>query len=331
MHNENFYDQYLHFIRNSKLECKYISQQQKKFIISSKHQLLYYSSRRSNSNHDDVFLIVPSIFNSPEILFLNKNTSFIDYLRNCGDVYLINWLEIEQSDHSLNDYVSEVIGVLIFLYNKLSVKTHVIGHCLGGNIAFAASMIQSNTVRNLTLLTTPWDFSHFRYIYDIHKLFNLDTYVKSMDTIPKIYTNILFFLSFSNSFDAKLKKYSKLTIAADRKLFFEIEHWLISGVSIPAATYFQIIDEILVNNIFANTRWIVNDICIDPQKLQLPLCIVVAKNDPLVPQNSILLLHNNLKNSKILETNGGHINYLISNKIGNFFKKYKSWLENNYA
>lgn len=78
---------------------------------SSKNKLKMDSCFRENDkgevrndierSQDDIktFLIIPSIFNSPEIFFLARDKSFIENLRSYGEVYLIDWLEIEEPQY----------------------------------------------------------------------------------------------------------------------------------------------------------------------------------------------------------------------------------------
>ncbi|MCZ6902295.1 MAG: hypothetical protein O7C62_06900 [Rickettsia endosymbiont of Ixodes persulcatus] len=47
-------------------------------------------TNRFTNTHNKTFLIIPSIFNSSEIFFLARDKSFIENLRNYGEVYLVD-------------------------------------------------------------------------------------------------------------------------------------------------------------------------------------------------------------------------------------------------
>ena len=75
---QKYFDEYnnyssLHLLGNNYLELG--------TIISKTpyYQILSYKSFKSNINK--TFLVIPSIFNSPEILFLSNSINFIDNLR----------------------------------------------------------------------------------------------------------------------------------------------------------------------------------------------------------------------------------------------------------
>ena len=77
-----------------------------------------------------IFIIIPSIFNAPEILFLNKQQNFIENLRYQGDVYLVNWLENDQQ-LLMADYVHELKKIIQMFTNQ---SVDLIGHCIGAPI-----------------------------------------------------------------------------------------------------------------------------------------------------------------------------------------------------
>lgn len=267
------------------------------------------------------FLLIPSIFNSPEIFFLARDKSFIENLRNYGEVYLIDWLEVQEPNYLLDDYVRKVVEII----NNLNIgSVDIIGHCIGGNLAIAANIFMPKFIRTLTLLTCPWDFSHFSHIRMMHKYLKLDNYVENLPLIPKIHIQILFFLLSPDYFKVKLDKFFSLTSNDDHDLAFRIENWLMSGHNISSGTYHQIMQNILTQNMFINLEWKINDIVIDPSVINCPIYIVVAEDDKIVPKTSILSLQKLFKNSNLIEVKGGHISYLINNKLTYLFKEYIS-------
>ena len=331
-----YFDQYKDFTKNSNIGSKYLTEATE-VIPADNCQILRYESFQYNSHKNKesintmggqrIFLIVPSFFNSPEILFLNRGRHFIDHLRDLGEVYIINWLEIDNPSFSLDDYVMGVVKSLINVSKKTGKQIDLIGHCIGGNVAIAATVIRNDLVNTLTLLTSPWDFTYLDLLRPTQAFFNLDYHVRQCAIIPKLYIQILFFLLFPNYFDTKLDKYFTFTSNEEKELFFKVEHWLMSGTSLPSATYFQLINSIIGDNIQVKKDWRVNGQIIDPSLLKQPVCLILAENDQIVPQNSILPLYKIFKKSTIVNVEGGHISYLISSKINYLFIVYKNFLE----
>ncbi|MCC8406650.1 MAG: alpha/beta hydrolase family protein [Rickettsia endosymbiont of Sceptobius lativentris] len=350
---QEYFDLYNNYIRTHNLGNKYL--ESGKIVMQTEHyRVLYYScmpsssvmsfplqlesrnnykmdsscsgndkERRANDverNQDDTtFLIIPSIFNSPEIFFLARNKSFIENLRSYGEVYLIDWLEIEEPKYLLDDYVHKIIEVI----DSLKIKDiNLIGHCIGGNLAIAAKILIPKFIKTLTLLTCPWDFSHFFYIRMLHRYLKLDSGIESLSIIPKIHIQILFFLLFPDYFNAKLKKFFSITAGKEQELAFRIENWLMSGNNIYKGVYNQIMQNILDENMFINLEWKIDNFIIDPSLIDCPVYIVAAEDDQIVPKFSILSLQKLLKNSKLIEVKGGHISYLINDKLDKLFKEY---------
>ncbi len=284
------------------------------------YQILYYKGLKNNNERS--FLVIPSIFNSPEILFLSNSKSFIDNLRQYGQVFLVDWFELNEADYLLEDYALRVIEIIGELRQKNIHAIDLIGHCIGGNLSIAAAVIVPGSINTVTLLSTGWDFSHFSLPYNIYQYLGLDLHVQNLPMIPKLYIQILFFLLFPNQFNDKLDKFSTLKSEEERDLAFRIENWLLSGTALPKSTYLQIMNDIIRDNMFVELQWKVNNIIIDPSLIVKPIYQITANNDKLVPKSSILALHKLLKNSTFFEVEGGHISYLINDNIPNLFTRY---------
>jgi polyhydroxyalkanoate synthase len=314
---QEYFDQYNAYSKIHDLGTKYLLSGTE--VVKTAYYRLRHYPKTGGLNQ--VFLIVPSIFNSPEILFLARGESFVENLQKYGEVFLIDWLEVEEPKYLLDDYVSKVVEVINLLKQKNISALSLIGHCIGGSLSIAASLIRPEAIKTITLLTCPWDFSHFFYVRKLQQCYWLDDYVEKLPQIPKIHIQILFFLLFPDYFSVKLDKFFSLTNSAEQDLAFRIENWLMSGNNIPKATYYQLMHKILDNNMLANLNWQINDLTIDPGLIDKPVYIVVANNDQIAPRLSILPLQRLLKNSTIIETEGGHISYLINNKLVNLFKE----------
>ncbi|AEK75111.1 poly-beta-hydroxybutyrate polymerase [Rickettsia conorii subsp. heilongjiangensis 054] len=73
---------------------------------------------------------------------------------------------------------------------------------------------------------------------------------------------------------------------------------------------------------FINLKWKIDNFIIDPSLIHCPVYIVAAEDDQIVHKASILPLQKLLKNSKLIDVAGGHISYLINDKLDKLFKEY---------
>jgi len=292
----------------------------------------------------ETFLIVPSIFNSHEILTIDAPNNMVTNLRKMGSVYLIEWLEVDDKDFGLADYavvVAEVLKAVVCFPRTSHAKIrgsqeaheilassprdpiHLIGHCLGGSLSVAASLIHQEYVGSLILLTTPWNFGHLLPAKTLYDSLELAKAVEGLDHIPAIYMQILFFLLSPESLEQKLDFYQANCEDIDNSNFFEIERWQFSGHPIPRKAYDDLMDGFIDDNILAKGLWSVDGIVIDPGKLLMPVMIVVGKKDKLVPKSSCGILSSL---AKVFEYNSGHIGYLVGSQRERFMRDLKEWI-----
>ncbi|RTK92750.1 MAG: alpha/beta hydrolase, partial [Rickettsiales bacterium] len=229
--------------------------------------LFYKSSIRAGK----IFLITPSIFNSPEILFISKENNFIENLLQQGDVYLINWKETNRQ-LVIKDLVNELENIIQVINKYTNRKINLIGHCIGGNICLG---VADNNISSLTLLTTPWDFSHLQKFTLMRDNLELINSIADMEKIPKLYIQIIFFLMFPMQFNNKIQKYFTLPLNF-REIFLCTEHWLQSGIDIPRALLEDIINNFCVKNVCVNKEWKLEDRLVDIESLTVPTCIIYA-------------------------------------------------------
>jgi poly(3-hydroxyalkanoate) synthetase len=254
-------------------------------------------------------LIIPSLINGPEILYLNQNFNIIKLLSRKSNVYLVKWKNINEhnKNYDFNSYVNEMSD-LVASFREL----HLLGHCLGGNIAFGSAYLNQNCISRLTLIGTPWDFSHFKTNFEIS--------FEDYDYIPAIFLEIMFFINDPIEFATRLNRSDNLS----RK----IETWLHSGNNMSKNSYFQIMQDFVQNNILVKNDWYINSVHIDPLKFYIETLMINGSKDRIVPLASSETLCQILPNAKMSIIDSGHVGYLINSK---YQKEIESILfVNNY-
>jgi polyhydroxyalkanoate synthase len=248
-------------------------------------------------------LLVPSIINGPEILYLDQNYSLVEILRQNSDIFLVKWKNINNHtrNYNFNDYVLEISNLLEFFEEKIEIY----GHCLGGNIAFAASYLNQEKLSRLTLLTTPWDFSHYAKVAKVEETF------RNYDEIPAIFLEIMFFLQNPMELLTRLNKQNCT------KISYKIEKWLHSGNNMAKNTYFQIMQDFIQNNILEKNAWYIGKDFIDPGAFQIYTRIINCSFDKIVPPSSTAPLLEKLPNAEIFILESGHIGYLTNPQFKN--------------
>ncbi|MDD3182057.1 MAG: alpha/beta fold hydrolase [Alphaproteobacteria bacterium] len=111
-----------------------------------------------------VVFVIPSLVNRFEILDIDPDHSFLQFLVSVGmRPLVIDWQEpgAEEKNFSLSDYMTQRLVPALDYANQIKVgsKCHVLGYCMGGLMALALSLMKPQQITSLTLMATPWDFA----------------------------------------------------------------------------------------------------------------------------------------------------------------------------
>jgi poly(3-hydroxyalkanoate) synthetase len=163
------------------------------------------------------------------------------------------------------------------------------------------------------------------------RLLPFDEILKTLGYVPKIYLQMLFFLSNPEQFREKTYRYFAIDSSEKKALFLRVERWLNSGYDLPLATYLQIVGELIRNNALSNNTWHVKEVKIDPALIQVPFFITIAQQDLLVPYTSSAALIKRISSYgkaqiTLTETKGGHIAYLIGEELDSWATEINSWM-----
>jgi polyhydroxyalkanoate synthase len=275
------------------------------------------------------FLIAPSIINNTVIFKLNNEINFINYLRNIGNVYLINWLnptKLAQS-HNLNDYALHV-GKIAKLLNSISKeKIDIIGYCLGGNFALATAVLYPSIINSLILFATPWNFKYLQPFRSMQKSLQLEKAIENYINIPSIYMQILFFLmDTKQSFNKFFSNPQSLNQDKDLQTYFEIERWLYTGIDITKPAYNQLMLEFIEQNITYENKWCINNQCINPTEVHVPTLSILGLKDKIVAADAVRDIYSKISKHNNIEIDVGHIGFFVGSYKEKLFNEIGNWL-----
>lgn len=270
------------------------------------------------SVHAPVVLVVPSLINRFTILDLQARHSFLRGLATHGfRPLVVDWAMPgeEEAAFSLGDYVTErLVPALAFAAAESAV--HVMGYCMGGNLALALAVLQPKQVRSLSLLATPWDF-HAGYEaagQDGAKLEEkLAPWLKEDALLPVEVVQSVF-----TSFQPlhAFRKFSGFAAmdqtGDDASRFVLTEDWLNDGVPLPARAARECFGDWCARNVLARNEWRVGGEVIDPARVTIPAYVVVPGKDRIVPPESAMVLAHALPHAMRHEPMMGHIGIMAS-------------------
>jgi polyhydroxyalkanoate synthase len=243
-------------------------------------------------------VLIPSLINRFHILDLHPQHSFARFMHDAGyDVYLLDW------HHDLTQALpttleSSICDYILPLCAKIPQKHyHMLGYCMGGTLAIAAAQLNPGPIQSLTLLATPWDFHKPDAILGR----NLSDYITHIQNqhptthFKAYWLQILFWRHDPLTALHKFKRFANLDPhSLDAPLFTLTEDWLNDGVDLPLSLLAECANEWYAKNTPSRHTWKIAKQIISPDTLTMPLHIITAERDGLVPPESsaALTTHN---------------------------------------
>jgi polyhydroxyalkanoate synthase len=281
-------------------------------------------------------LIIPSLINRYYILDLTPTLSLAQYVAQQGiRVLMIDWGEPDatQGDLDAAGYVMDYLHPL--LEHLDAPPLHILGYCVGGVLAMALSIIASSHVRSLTLLATPWDFSHTHYstAWNAFRQFIITDWCNSAPLISGAYISWLFYLADPVRFEEKYRAYSSLPEGSDAEMrFLAVEHWVNDTVPLTSAFARNCLIDWAEHNMTAQGLWQVGEVNITPDKLDCPTLIVAPQKDKVVaPANALALAKHMRHQPHILTPPTGHIGMIIGrDRHQHLWQPLVSWIREHH-
>lgn len=306
--------------------------------VSGMKLLRFKSASEANGKrlHTPLF-IIPSMINRYYVLDLLPGKSFIEFQLSQGvDVYLLdwgtpydedNWMTLEQLLTQRLDYFIDVVT-----QDAQTDKVNILGHCLGGTIATVYTLLFSERVNGLMLLTAPIDFEHGG---------KLGLWVKQSQFRPENVTHAYGHMPWwvlQTSFQMlkpmlpwhKLEKLIKNTNNPEfMKNFWALEVWSQDNVSFPGRCFITLIDELYKKNALINGELHLHGQTLSLKQLKSPVLNISASDDHIVLFNSTLQNYHLGKDVdfETITSQGGHIGSILGSRAQkNVWPQITNWL-----
>ncbi|MBU6234538.1 MAG: alpha/beta fold hydrolase [Alphaproteobacteria bacterium] len=268
-------------------------------------------------------LLVPSLINRHDILDLDAQHSFAEFLAGQGYApFILEWGQPAATEKKfrIDDYIRNRLYPALEMLHKKYGPVHVVGYCMGGTMAAGAvaALDKQNSVRSLTLLAAPWDFEagDKTVALRMHAFTNAAAGVmEATGTLPVDWIQALF-----ASIDP-LFAFNKFRAFADMKpdspearRFIIVEDWLNDGVDLAAPAALQALQEWYVDNQPYNGVWTIGSKMVDAENIKVPTLVVAASNDKLVPAQSALAIVQQIDACQSMSPEVGHIGMMASTR-----------------
>ena len=264
-------------------------------------------------------LVIPSLVNRFYVLDLDEQASFLRWLDAHGfDPFVVDWDGpgyLERS-FSMTDYIAgRLEGALDAVKREPGGPIHLVGYCMGGNLALGLALRRQTDIAGLVCLATPWDFHaenapHAVMMGQIGR--QLEPVLQILGELPV--DMLQAFFSGLDPFQVlkKFQFFGHLDQTSDSaRRFVALEDWLNDGISLSAPVARECLGGWYGENSPQNLKWKVDDKVVDPASLDRPVLNVIPSADRIVPPGSSRALSRRFPKVEEMVPNAGHIGMMV--------------------
>ncbi len=295
-------------------------------------ELIQYAPQTETVKREPI-LIIPAWIMKYYILDLSPENSLVRWLVGHGHtVFMISWKNPSGADRDrgMDDYFREGAQAALDVVTSIIPDTpvHLAGYCLGGTLAmiFAAWLARRNDARvqSLSLFAAQGDFREAGEITvfitesEVAYLKNMMRAQGYLDT--RQMAGAFQMLRSNESIWSHLVRDYWL---GQRSEMFDLLAWNSDATRMPYRMHSEYLEELFLNNAFADGHFTVLDETVAPENIRLPIFCVGTESDHVAPWRSVYKIH--LMTSgpvTFVLTNGGHNAGIVSEPghAGRFYR-----------
>ena len=230
-------------------------------------------------------VLVPSLINPPHILDLDPETSLAAALTGSGRVLLLDWGPAQdRAELSVGEHVSELLLPLLASAKEPPV---LIGYCLGGTMALAASALRP--VSGLVTLASPWHFSAYpQASRDALATLWRDA-LPAAERLGMLPIEVLQAAFWSLDPERTVAKFAALADlepdSAELRRFVMLEDWANGGEPLPLPAARELIEDLFGDDRTGHGRWCLGGAAVQPPSV--PMLHLTARKDRIVPAETV--------------------------------------------
>jgi polyhydroxyalkanoate synthase len=309
--------------------------------LKGKTRLLHYHGIKEKEGEKNAkpLLIIYAPINRFHVMDLNPKRSIIRNLLSNGlDIYLLDlgYPSKEDDKLSLKDYVDYIKDAVQTILKKEeeegksqeNKKVSILGYCWGGILALVYTALESantlknkddddNTVKSLTLMATPVDFSKENTILaNWSRVVDIDKIILEFGNMNGQILDLAFAMRNPPryTFDKYYKLFKRLYDKEFVNTFIDVERWLYDTPPVPGNLHRQIINDCYKDNLLIANKMKIDGRYIDLRNIIIPLLMIDAEKDDLVTTESAIAVSNYVSSNEkdFLKSPGGHVALCIS-------------------
>jgi polyhydroxyalkanoate synthase len=244
------------------------------------------ASLRDHRGQGRPAVLVPSLINPPRILDLDEQASLTAAIARMGRrSLLLDWGEAKARKHlSVAGHIEEL---LLPLLRNIGEPAALIGYCLGGTMAIAATNLID--VEGVVTLASPWNFSRYPEasqlaVADMWR--HSEAAAQSLGALPMEVLQAAFWSLDPQRTVRKFAEFGRLDPASDEsRRFIELEEWANEGEALPYPAAKELIENLFGNDLPGSGEWRVGGEAVSDD-LRVPALHVTAGHDRIAPEST---------------------------------------------
>ena len=258
------------------------------FASAGSARLLRYGV--DNGRAPVVFL--PSLINPPQVLDLSERRSMLRHMAAAGhDAFLVDWGAPSASDATM-DIGRHVTQRLLPMLAALPRPPIIVGYCLGGTLAVAASMLRK--VAAVVSIATPWNFDGYpdKDRAEIDALWNgARALAERLGYVPMEVLQSGFWAMDPARTIAKYAAFADMEPGSDgERAFLAVEDWANGGPPLTYAAGRELFDDLYAANATGRGAWKIDGRAIETDAIPCPSLSIASTTDRIVPAAAAPLL-----------------------------------------
>jgi polyhydroxyalkanoate synthase len=312
-------------------------------LRSQGFQLLRYR-RDTPARYAEPVVLCYALINRPYILDLLPERSVVGrYLDEGFDVYLIDWATPSDQDrgrtlaHYVTGFLREAVQFVLQTHRRQDL--HLLGYCMGGTLSALHAAIDPGSVRTLTLLAAPIDFSgrdSLLHLWTDRKHFDVDAFIDRYGNCPAwfLQTCFLCMKPVQNFLEKNLSLFEQMDELQSLVHYFAMERWINDNVPVAGETFRQFVKDLYQDNALVRGALRLGDCPIDLGRIVAPLLLLTASNDHLVAPSSTegIRPHVGSRDIHSMTIQAGHVGLVVGGKaIKTIWPQATRWMAERSA
>jgi polyhydroxyalkanoate synthase len=300
------------------------------------HTLLHYR-RQTPATQAEPVLLCYALVNRPYIMDLEPDRSVVRrYLDEGFEVYLIDWGVPSHEDRTLTleHYVSGFLAkaVQTVLRRHEQPALHLVGYCMGGTLSAMHGALEPSTLKTLTLLATPVDFSGRDSLLNLWtRTFDVDALIDTHGNCPAWFLQSCFLMMnpIRNFFDKPLAFYEHMHDPRSVESAFALERWLNDNIPVAGETFRTFVKRLYQRNELVAGTFTLGSRRVDLGRITCPLLLLTADSDHLVAPEATegIRPHVGSRDVQSLGIKAGHVGLVVGGKAhAQFWPQVTRWL-----